>query len=209
MTAEELMVDPPTAARRLLGSVVWSGPVGMRVVEVEAYGGDPTGPWPDPAAHSWPGPTARNAAMFGPAGRLYLYRSYGIHVCANVTCGYDGAASGVLMRAGEIIAGHEEARARRPAARSDVDLARGPGNVGSALGFTFDDYGTELFDPFSPIRVDLREPIPAEQIAEGPRVGVSSAADVPWRFWLPDSPSVSAYRRSPRADSVKNSSRGR
>lgn len=77
VSAEELAVDPLSAARRLLGATLWSGPVGVRIVEVEAYGGDPAGPWPDPAAHSGRGRTPRNAAMFGPPGRLYVYLSYG------------------------------------------------------------------------------------------------------------------------------------
>ncbi|MFC6014367.1 DNA-3-methyladenine glycosylase [Nocardia lasii] len=202
VSAQELAVDPPTAARRLLGAVLWSGPVGLRVVEVEAYGSDPDGPWPDPAAHSWPGPTARNAVMFGPAGRLYVYRSYGIHLCVNVTGGFDGVAGAALIRAAEVVEGVEIVRERRPAARKDTDLARGPGNVGSALGVRMSDYGTELFDPFSALRLELRTPVSDNEIAAGPRVGVSLAADIPWRFWLPASPAVSAYRRSPRAPSV-------
>ncbi len=210
VSAQELAVDPPTAARRLLGATLSSGPVSLRIVEVEAYGSDPAGPWPDPAAHSWPGPTARNAVMFGPAGRLYVYRSYGIHLCVNVTTGFDGIAGAVLVRAGEVVAGGEIARQRRPAARSDADLARGPGNVGSALGISLADYGTELFDPFAEIRLHLAEPVAAARIEAGPRVGVSVAAEVPWRFWLP-SAAVSVYRRSPRAPELapKNSSRGR
>ncbi|WP_067457252.1 DNA-3-methyladenine glycosylase [Nocardia alba] len=199
VSAQELAVDPPTAAHRLLGAILWSGPVALRIVEVEAYGSDPGGPWPDPAAHSWPGPTARNAVMFGPAGRLYVYRSYGIHLCVNVTGGYDGEAGAVLVRAAEVVEGIDVVRDRRPAARRDADLARGPGNVGSALGISMSDYGTELFDPFSPLRLELESPVPHSDIAAGPRVGVSIAAEVPWRFWLPASPAVSVYRRSPRA----------
>ncbi|WP_084535500.1 DNA-3-methyladenine glycosylase [Nocardia yamanashiensis] len=200
VSAEELAVEPLAAARRLLGATLWSGPVGMRIVEVEAYGGDPAGPWPDPAAHSGRGRTPRNAAMFGPPGVLYVYFSYGMHTCVNVTTGPDGVASAVLIRAGEIIAGVEAARARRPAARTDAALARGPGNVGSALGITLDDYGTALFDPASPIRLELGPEITdLSAVSVGPRVGVSLAADRPWRLWLPDSPAVSAYRRSPRA----------
>lgn len=202
VSARELAVDPPTAARRLLGSVLSAGPVELRIVEVEAYGGDPAGSWPDRAAHSWPGPTARNAVMFGPAGRLYVYRSYGIHLCVNVTAGFDGDACAVLVRAGEVVAGVEIVRERRPAARTDAALARGPGNVGSALGISLSDYGTELFDPFSAVRMELKPSVPAADIASGPRVGVSVAAEVPWRFWLPESPAVSAYRRSPRAGST-------
>lgn len=198
MSSEELAVEPPAAAQRLLGSTLWAGPVGVRIVEAEAYGGDPAGPWPDPASHSGRGRTNRNAVMFGPAGVLYVYLSYGMHTCVNVTSGPDGTASAVLIRSGEVVAGLETARARRPAARTDADLARGPGNLGSALGITLSDYGIPLFDPASPIRLELNGAIDPAEIASGPRVGVSSAADVPWRFWLA-SPAVSVYRRSPRA----------
>ncbi|MCU1645672.1 MAG: DNA-3-methyladenine glycosylase [Nocardia sp.] len=200
MPAEELVAEPLVAARRLLGATLSSGPVVIRIVEVEAYGGDPGGPWPDPAAHSFPGPTARNAVMFGPPGILYVYLSYGMHTCVNVTSGPDGTAGAVLIRAGEVIAGHDIARGRRPAARTDADLARGPGNLGSALGITLGDYGTRLFDAQSPIRLELAPEItdPAA-ISAGPRVGVRLAAERPWRLWLPDSPAVSVYRRSPRA----------
>lgn len=203
MSAEELAVDPPTAARRLLGATLWSGPVGARLVEVEAYGGDPAGPWHDPAAHSGRGRTPRNAAMFGPPGHLYCYLSYGMHTCANVISGPDGVASGVLLRSAEIIAGHDIARARRPAARGANDLARGPGNLGSALGIGLADYGTDLFDPGSAIRLELGPPVDPALIAAGPRVGVSAEADRPWRVWLRDSGAVSAYRRSPRAPRIQ------
>ncbi|MFE3546204.1 DNA-3-methyladenine glycosylase [Nocardia sp. NPDC059177] len=207
MSAQELAVDPPTAARRLLGATLSSRGVALRIVEVEAYGSDPAGPYPDPAAHSWPGPTARNAVMFGPAGRLYVYRSYGIHLCVNVTATFDGVAGAVLVRAGEVVDGVEIARERRPAARTDAGLARGPGNVGSALAIGLDDYGAELFDPFAAVHLALHPPVPDAAIAVGPRVGVSVAAEVPWRFWLPDSAAVSAYRRSPRAPARTVSSR--
>ncbi|WP_036569844.1 DNA-3-methyladenine glycosylase [Nocardia sp. BMG51109] len=204
MSAEELAVEPPAAARRLLGATLRSGPVAVRIVEVEAYGGDPAGPWHDPAAHSGRGRTARNAVMFGPPGLLYVYFSYGMHTCVNVTSGPDGVASAVLVRAGEVIEGLDTARSRRSAARTDSGLARGPGNLGSALGITLDDYGTRLFDPRSPIRLELGPEITDSQaIGVGPRVGVSLAADRPWRLWLPDSPAVSAYRRSPRAPKLE------
>ncbi|MFE3228782.1 DNA-3-methyladenine glycosylase [Nocardia sp. NPDC059228] len=206
MSAEELAVEPLRAARRLLGSTLWSGPVGLRIVEAEAYGSDPAGPWTDPAAHSGRGRTPRNAVMFGPPGVLYVYFSYGMHTCVNVTTGPDGVASAVLVRAGEIIAGHDLARTRRPAAKSDADLARGPGNVGSALGIRLDDYGTHLFDPDAPIRLELGPEITdLAAVSAGPRVGVSLAADRPWRLWLPDSPAVSTYRRSPRAPKLNRS----
>jgi DNA-3-methyladenine glycosylase len=195
----ELSVDPVAAAARLLGATLRSGPVAMRIVEVEAYGGDPTGPWPDPASHSGRGRTPRNAVMFGPAGRLYVYFSYGVHTCVNVVTGPDGTASAVLVRAGEIVAGTAHATARRPGARGAAALARGPGNVGSALGIRLSDYGTDLFAATSATQLQLGDPVPTTRIARGPRVGVSLAADRPWRLWLPESPAVSAYRRSPRA----------
>ncbi|MEV0765673.1 DNA-3-methyladenine glycosylase [Nocardia sp. NPDC050435] len=199
MSADELALEPPAAARRLLRATLWSGPVGVRIVEVEAYGGDPAGPWPDPASHSGRGRTPRNAVMFGPAGFLYVYLSYGMHRCVNVTTGFDGVASAVLLRSGEVIAGLDTARERRPTARTDLDLARGPGNFGSALGITLADYGADLFEPAAPIRLELNGNQDPAAIASGPRVGVSAAAEVPWRFWLPSSRAVSAYRRSPRA----------
>ena len=191
-----LVTDPLTAARRVLGAQLTAGAVKATIVEVEAYGGPPEGPWPDPASHSFRGPNGRNAVMFGAAGRLYTYRSHGIHVCANVVCGPDGTAAAVLLRAAVIDHGIERARARRRAVVPDRALARGPGNLCSALAITMDDYGTDLFDPASRVRLQLRDAIAA---AQGPRVGVSQAADRMWRFWLADRPEVSAYRRSPRA----------
>ncbi|SUA43321.1 3-methyladenine DNA glycosylase [Nocardia africana] len=160
-------MEPLAAARRLLGATMRSGPVAVRIVEVEAYGGDPAGPWHDPAAHSGRGRTPRNAVMFGPPGMLYVYFSYGMHTCVNVTSGPDGIASAVLLRAGEVIEGHEIARSRRPAARADIDLARGPGNFGSALGITLPDYGTALFDPAASIRVEL-----GPEITDSAAIGV-------------------------------------
>ncbi|ETB39938.1 3-methyladenine DNA glycosylase, partial [Mycobacterium avium subsp. hominissuis 10-5606] len=97
--AEQLLVDPVEAARRLLGATLTGRGVSGVIVEVEAYGGVPDGPWPDAAAHSYKGLRARNFVMFGPPGRLYTYRSHGIHVCANVSCGPDGTAAAVLLRA--------------------------------------------------------------------------------------------------------------
>src|SRR5690348_14084184 len=102
MTVCALDTDPVTAARRLLGATLWSRGVEATVVEVEAYGGPPDGPWPDAAAHSYRGPWMRNAVMFGRAGLLYTYRSHGIHVCANVVCGPDDTAAAVLLRAAAV-----------------------------------------------------------------------------------------------------------
>lgn len=193
---DALVTDPSTAARRLLGARLTVGLVSATIVEVEAYGGPPDGPWPDPAAHSFRGPNTRNAVMFGRAGLLYTYRSHGIHVCANVVCGPDGTAAAALVRAAVIDDGLEIARGRRGSAVRDRALARGPGNLCSALAITMDHYGCDLFDPASSVRLQLEDALVARS---GPRVGVSQAADRPWRFWLPDYPEVSAYRRSPRA----------
>ena len=191
-----MVVDPLTAARRLLGAQLAAGEVSATIVEVEAYGGPPDGPWPDPASHSFRGPNGRNRVMFGRAGRLYTYRSHGIHVCANVVCGPEGTAAAVLLRAAVIEEGVGLARTRRGAAVRDRALARGPGNLCSALAITMDDYGTDLFDRASRVRLRLGG---GRGVADGPRVGVSQAADRAWRFWLADRPEVSAYRRSPRA----------
>lgn len=196
MSRADLEVDPLTAARLLLGARLTGRGVTATIVEVEAYGGPADGPWPDAAAHSFGGPGVRNAVMFGPPGRLYTYRSHGIHVCANVACAADGVAAAVLLRAAVIDTGHDTARARRGPSMTEAALARGPGNLCSALGITMDDNGSDLFDPSAPVRVTLAELRVGQS---GPRVGVSKAADRPWRMWLPGHPEVSAYRRSPRA----------
>ena len=198
--AELLYGDPVAAARRLLGSVIIGRSVSARIVEVEAYGGPADGPWPDAAAHSYRGPTPRNAVMFGPPGRLYTYRSHGIHVCANVSCGPDVVAAAVLLRAAVVESGAAVARRRRGGAVGPAALARGPGNLCAALGITMEHNGIDLLADDSPIRVRLDGPVAGD--FSGPRVGVSSAADRAWRFWLPGSPEVSAYRRSPRAPHV-------
>ena len=191
-----LSVDPVTAARRLLGASLTAGGVSATIVEVEAYGGPPDGPWPDAAAHSYRGQGPRNAVMFGPAGRLYTYRSHGIHVCANVVCGADGTAAAVLLRAAVIESGTDIARVRRGQNVRPAALARGPGNLCAALAIGMGHNGVDLFDPTGPIRLTLGDEPAA---VDGPRVGVSQAADRAWRFWLAGRPEVSAYRRSPRA----------
>lgn len=196
MSAEELAVDPVAAAHRLLGAILTGRGVSATIVEVEAYGGVPDGPWPDAAAHSYRGPNGRNVVMFGPPGRLYTYRSHGIHVCANVACAADGIAAAVLLRAAAIETGLDVARSRRGASIRTVALARGPGNLCSALGIIMTDNGVNLFDADSPVRLRLNDTLDA---VSGPRVGISHAADRPWRLWLQGRAEVSAYRRSPRA----------
>ena len=133
--------------------------------------------------------------MFGPAGHAYVYFTYGMHWCMNVVTGLDGEASAVLLRAGEVVDGVEAARARRPAVRRDVDLARGPARLCAALGIDRSAYGSWLLGD-GPVRLRPADvPVLADAVAAGPRVGVTGAHDVPWRFWIDGDPTVSAYRR--------------
>jgi DNA-3-methyladenine glycosylase len=180
-------------APRLLNAVLRHGEVAVRLTEVEAYAGPD-----DPGSHAFRGPTRRNSVMFGPAGRLYCYFTYGMHVCANVTVDRDETPSAVLLRAGEVVEGLTEARSRRPGA-SDRDLARGPARLCQALGIELTDNGTDLSG--GPITLELGTP--PEVVASGPRVGLRGAADRHWRFWIPGDPTVSVYRRhrlAPPAD---------
>jgi DNA-3-methyladenine glycosylase len=135
--------------------------------------------------------------MFGPPGRLYVYFSYGVHWCANVVVGPEGRGSAVLLRAGEIVVGEELARSRRPAARSSRDLARGPARLTQALAIGPEDRGAHLLDADSSVRL-YRGTAPAA-VAAGPRVGISLATDLPWRFWDADAPSVSVFRPGGRS----------
>ncbi|MEH1100775.1 DNA-3-methyladenine glycosylase [Micromonospora sp. CPCC 205561] len=188
----DLLAGPVApAARGLLGCRLAAGDVTVRITEVEAYAGTAG----DPASHAHRGRTPRNAVMFGPAGHAYVYFTYGMHWCMNVVTGPDGEASAVLLRAGEVVDGLDAARARRPAVRRDVDLARGPARLCAALGIGRDAYGSWLLGD-GPVRLRPAEaPVPADAIAAGPRVGVTGAHDVPWRFWIAGDPTVSAYRR--------------
>jgi len=191
MDLVELLAGPVVpAARGLLGCRISANGVTIRITEVEAYGGGG-----DPASHAYRGRTTRNAVMFGPAGYAYVYFTYGMHWCMNVVTGPEGEAAAVLLRAGEVIDGLATARARRPAARRDVDLARGPGRLCAALGLNGSADGLYLLGD-GPVRLAPRvEPVPPERITSGPRVGVTGARDRPWRFWIVDEPTVSPYRR--------------
>jgi DNA-3-methyladenine glycosylase len=187
-------VEP--AARGLLGCRLVANGVTVRLTEVEAYAG--TGG--DAASHAYRGRTRRNEVMFGPAGHAYVYFTYGMHWCLNVVTGVAGEASAVLLRAGAVVDGLDLARARRPAVRRDVDLARGPARLCAALGIDGGAYGADLLAG-GPIRLEPpAAPVPPAAVRSGPRVGVTGAHDVPWRFWLAGDPTVSAYRRHrPRA----------
>ncbi|SKB08563.1 DNA-3-methyladenine glycosylase [Aeromicrobium choanae] len=182
------MTDVSQRARDLLGRLLHGHGVVARITEVEAYGGID-----DPASHAFVR-TPRSEIMYGPPWRLYVYRIHGHHA-ANVVTGPTERAAAVLIRAGEIVEGIDVARERRgPVA--DEALARGPGNLTKALGITSLDLGTDLLDPEP---VSLGERVESPEIAAGPRVGVRLNADLPWRFWVAGDPTVSTYRRHPRA----------
>ena len=176
-------------APRLLGGLLHGRGVTLRLTEVEAYAGES-----DPGSHAFRGPTPRTQIMFGRPGALYVYFSYGMHVCANVVCSPEGEASAVLLRAGEVVEGIELARERRTTSSSDRDLASGPARLCVAMGITLADGGNDLAS--GPIR--LEPPAHSSSgVANGPRTGVSGAgggAAYPWRFWLSGDPTVSTYR---------------
>ncbi|MGY1845604.1 DNA-3-methyladenine glycosylase [Modestobacter sp. SYSU DS0875] len=194
-------------ARALLGCWVVTdrpeGRVALRLTEVEAYSGQGE----DPASHAHRGPTPRAEIMFGPPGRLYVYFSYGVHWCANVVVGPEGRGSAVLMRAGEVVVGEPLARERRPAAKVARDLARGPARLTQALAIGPADRGAHLLDPASPVR--LHHGSAPAAVSTGPRVGISVATELPWRFWETDAPSVSVFRAGgkPRRTSARQDGR--
>ncbi len=184
------------AARGLLGCLVAAGGVTVRLTEVEAY----AGVGEDEASHAHRGESLRNRVMFGPPGRLYVYFTYGMHWCLNVVCGPEGTASAVLLRAGEVVDGREVARRRRLTARADRELARGPARLARVLGLDGTANGADLLDPASPVRLlPPVGPVDSARVRSGPRVGITRDADRPWRFWIDGDPTVSPYRRHPRA----------
>ena len=181
MTLLDVLAGPVLeAAPRLLGATFTHGGVTVRLTEVEAYDGAR-----DPGSHAHNGRTNRNAVMFGPPGHLYVYFTYGMHHCCNVSCGPEGEASAILLRAGEVVEGLDLARERRPAS-TDRDLARGPGRLCRAMGVHRDDNGLDL-------RHSLHLGPTPQQVSTGPRVGLRLASDRPWRFWITDDPTVSRY----------------
>jgi DNA-3-methyladenine glycosylase len=192
LTAAELEHPPDEVAPALLGCWLVTdrpdGTVAVRLTEVEAYSGGGM----DPAAHSHRGPTPRAEIMFGPPGRLYVYFSYGVHWCANVVVAPDGVGSAVLLRAGEVVVGEDVARARRPTSKAARDLARGPARLTQALAIGPEDKGADLLSPSSSVR--LHHGAAPSSVSAGPRVGITRATDLPWRFWETDAPSVSVFR---------------
>lgn len=154
--------------------------VGGEIVEVEAYDEE------DPASHGFRGPTKRNAAMFGPPGHAYVYRSYGIHWCLNFVCAEEGRADAVLIRALRPLRGLDAMRGRRGVVPERA-LCSGPGRLCQALAVTGDHDGVPLDE--KPFELYARETVP--EIATGRRVGITRAAELPWRYVLAGSPYVS------------------
>ena len=178
MATIDFLAPSALVARKLIGATLLLDGVGGRIVETEAYDRE------DPASHSFAGPTLRNASMFGPPGRVYVYRSYGIHWCFNLVCREPGHGAGVLIRALEPLAGLETMRRRRgltgDAASTPRLLCAGPGRVGQALGIGPQHDGLAIDAPPFEFR-------PASEDAEvlvGKRIGITKAMDQPWRFGL-------------------------
>ena len=173
--------DALDVAPDLLNKVLVTGECAARIVEVEAYRSD------EPAAHTYRGRTPRNAVMFGPAGHLYVYFSYGMHHCANVVTGAIDDGQAVLLRAVVPVAGADAMRARRPAGTPDRRLADGPGKLCQALGLDLSDSGHDLCAATNGRRLWLAdygtEP-PAAPVVT-PRIGITKATDLPWLFVVP------------------------
>lgn len=200
-------------APELLGCVFRHGGVGLLLTEVEAYDGQN-----DPGSHAYRGATPRTRVMFGPAGHLYVYFTYGMHFCANVVTGHVGAAAAVLLRAGRVVDGEAVAAARRPGIR-EREWARGPARLATTMGLARAENGLDVCadggpaPPAPPIGPGLpaqvasggegwfeppRRWVDPGRIRRGPRVGVSGPGGdgdaYPWRFWIEGEPTVSAYR---------------
>lgn len=169
-------------APELLGALLLVNGAGGRIVEVEAYDQD------DPASHSYAGLTVRNASMFGPPGRAYVYRSYGLHWCLNFVCGLEGQGTAVLVRALEPLVGIEQMQARRGTETVRL-LCAGPGRLAQALGVTGEHDGLSLSRP--PFEIHRRQGSGKVEVAVGPRIGISRATTVPWRYGIAGSPFLS------------------
>ena len=196
--------DAREVAPELLNKVLVHGHRSGRIVEVEAYVGDGT----DPGSHAHRGRTPRNATMFGPPGHLYVYFSYGMHWCANAVCDPEGTASAVLIRALAPLGGIEDMRAARAAARTDRDLANGPGKLCQALGLTGHHDGADLVDRATGITIlDDRVPPPTTP-AVTPRIGLSAGTDHPWRWSVSGDPNVSRRVAAPATFILPGESRG-
>jgi len=169
----------------LLNKVLVAGPCAGRIVEVEAYDES------DPASHSYRGRTARTEVMFGPPGHLYVYFTYGMHWCANAVCGPEGEGAAVLLRALAPLHGVGVMVERRPRARRPRDLCNGPAKLCQALGIDGERNGTDLTDGGSAVQIVDDGTPPPRRAGRSPRIGISVATDVPWRWYVPGDPHVS------------------
>jgi DNA-3-methyladenine glycosylase len=185
-----LEVAPELLGRTLVRTTD-EGTIELRLTEVEAYAGAV-----DPGSHAYRGHTSRNAVMFGPPGHAYVYFTYGMWFCVNLVCGPVGSASGVLLRAGEVLFGAELARTRRLSARQDRELAKGPARLATALNIDRGLDGTDVCaGPDAPLSVLTGTPATPDQVRSGPRTGVGGGgAHQPWRYWIEGDASVSRYR---------------
>lgn len=172
--------DSRVVAPELLNKVLVVDGVAARLVEVEAYAGGE-----DPGSHAFRGPTVRNATMFGPAGHLYVYISYGLHFCANAVCGDVGVGTAVLLRAAAPVGGADVMRARRgPAARGDRDLLSGPGKLCQALALTKQDDGADLVARGGRVAIVDDGTAPPAVPGVSLRIGLTAGADLPWRWYV-------------------------
>ncbi|MGL5931150.1 MAG: DNA-3-methyladenine glycosylase [Dermatophilaceae bacterium] len=193
LVADDLAGPVLEVAPSLLGCRLVHAGVVVRLTEVEAYAGED-----DPGSHAFRGRTPRTEVMFGRAGHLYVYFTYGMHWCANVVTGVEESASAVLLRAGEVVDGVDLARQRRPGA-ADRDLARGPARLARSAALGRAENGLDLTAPDSPVWLEAPDAAPPPSVVRtGPRVGVSGVGGDgdrhPWRFWIHGEPTVSAYR---------------
>lgn len=186
LVAADFDADSHDVARALIGATLLVDGVGGLIVETEAYDRA------DPASHTFSGPTPRNQAMFGPPGRAYVYRSYGIHWCLNFVCREEGHGAGVLIRALQPTHGLDAMRERR-GLQDERLLCSGPGRLGQALAITHAMNGHRL--DRQPFRVLASDGSPV--VVTGPRVGISKAVDVPWRFGWAGSRYLSQPFRTP------------
>jgi len=178
--------DPRLVGPELLNKVLVRGPLSGRIVEVEAYVGSE-----DPGSHAYRGMTRRNATMFGPPGRLYVYFTYGMHWCANAVCGEEHEGVAVLLRALSPLSGLEEMRVARPLARRDRDLCSGPAKLCQAVGIMGGDDGADLVTgDRGLVIVDDAVTPPVDPVVTN-RIGLSAGADLPWRWCVRNEPNVS------------------
>ena len=181
--------DSRIVAPALLNKLLVRGDRVGRIVEVEAYAGTE-----DPASHGFRGPTPRNEVMFGPAGHLYVYFTYGMHFCANAVCGQVGESSAVLLRALAPLAGLDEMRAARgPAARRDRDLCSGPAKLCQAFAIDRALDGEDLVQGEDVGVFDDGTPPPTTP-GVSPRIGLAVAVEAPWRWFVPGDPNLSRSR---------------